>query len=101
MQLRKSGKHRRYRQRHRPLAERLEPCLLLSGTFFVKSSGDAFGQPNLRAAINSAEMAGGGTIDFDILTSPLTIDLTSPLPAITIPVVIDGTTQPGYSTTPL
>ena len=34
-------------------------------------------------------------------TGQKTIDLLSPLPPITAPLTIDGTTQPGYSNTPL
>ena len=40
-------------------------------------------------------------IAFDFGTGQQTIDLLSPLPAITAPLTIDGTTQPGYSDTPL
>src|ERR1700728_4937857 len=45
---------------------------------------------------------GPNTISFDIPGSgPRTISLQSPLPAITTPVTTDGTTQPGYSGSPL
>src|SRR5262249_22917581 len=44
----------------------------------------------------------GGTIIFAIPgPGPYRIALTSPLPAITVPVVIDGTTQPGFSGAPV
>ena len=45
---------------------------------------------------------GGETmIALDLGTGPQTIDLLSPLPAITAALTIDGTTEPGYSNTPL
>ena len=47
-------------------------------------------------------LATPNTIDFDIPGSGLqTIAPQSPLPAATAPVVIDGTTQTGFSGTPL
>src|SRR5579883_1619793 len=53
----------------------------------------------LRYAIEHSNMIPGpNTITFDIPGSgPQVITLQSPLPAITTPVTIDGTTQPGYS----
>jgi len=56
---------------------------------------------SLRQAIlaaNSAPPPPGQTdnIIFDIGVDPFVITLTVPLPAITVPVFIDGTTQPGY-----
>ena len=41
------------------------------------------------------------TITFNISSGPQTIALAGTLPAITVPVTIDGTTQPGYAGTPL
>ena len=49
-----------------------------------------------------ATLATPNTIDFDIPGSGLqTMAPQSALPAATAPVVIDGTTQPGFSGTPL
>jgi titin len=44
---------------------------------------------------------GLSTIDFSIGSGPATILLSTPLPAITQPVIIDGTSQPGFAGTPL
>ena len=46
---------------------------------------------------------GKNTITFDItsVTAPYTINLQTPLPAITNPVVLNGTSQPGYAGTPI
>jgi CSLREA domain-containing protein len=68
---------------------------------------DGTGFCTLRAAIQEANalanLAGGpDVINFAIPgTGPHTIRPLSALPAITDPVVIDGTTQPGYAGTPL
>ena len=54
------------------------------------------GAGSLREAINFANANGGGTITFDIGFGQQVITLFTPLPSITKPVIIDGTTQPGY-----
>ena len=62
------------------------------------------GPGSLRQAILDSNVATGGTntIDFAIPgTGVQTIDTASPLPAITTPLLIDGTTQPGFAGTPL
>jgi CSLREA domain-containing protein len=58
---------------------------------------------SLREAINKANtLAGTVTIKFDIGGGGVqTIQVKSPLPAVLVPVKIDGTTQPGYSFDPL
>jgi CSLREA domain-containing protein len=58
---------------------------------------------SLREAIKAAnELPDANTITFDISSGGLqTIQLAFGLPAITSPVIIDGTTQPGYVGTPL
>lgn len=63
---------------------------------------DASGQCTLRAAIQTLNAEGPDAmphqIQFDIAGSgPFTITPTSPLPAITVPLLIDGTSQPGAS----
>jgi CSLREA domain-containing protein len=50
----------------------------------------------LREAINAANGTHDAVIDFGILSGPQTIQPASPLPAVTAPVTIDGTTQPGF-----
>jgi len=63
-----------------------------AGTFVVTNASDS-GSGSLRQAIMDANAAAGGTIAFNISGNP-TIPLQSPLPPITAPVVLDGTTQP-------
>ena len=61
---------------------------------------DASGHCTLRAAIEQANPAGGGIIEFNIAdAAPHTIQPASTLPTITAPLVIDGTTQPPGSST--
>ena len=56
----------------------------------------------LREAINAANAnAGTDTIRFVIGSGPKSIAPLSPLPTIVAPVVIDGTSQPGFSGTPI
>ncbi len=64
------------------------------------------GDCTLRDAINAANANENGSspdqIDFDIASTGVQpIEVTAPLPAITDPVVIDATTQPGYAGTPI
>ena len=80
----------------------MEDRTLLS-TFVVNNTGDS-GPGSFRQAIIDSNNAVGATntIDFDISgTGVGTIVSLSPLPAITNPVRIDGTSQPGYAGTPL
>ncbi|MHB1556938.1 MAG: Calx-beta domain-containing protein [Isosphaeraceae bacterium] len=71
-------------------------------TYVVTNSGDS-GTDSLRWAIEQANASGSASvIDFNFGTSgPVKIQLASPLPSISVPVMVDGTTQPGYSGTPL
>jgi len=95
--------------------ESLESRLVLA-TFFVDSLGDGgdadttdancvdgFGACTLRAAIEQSNaLAGPDAIEFQIPgTGPHTIHPASPLPVITDPVVLDGTSQPGFAGRPL
>ena len=69
--------------------------------FTVTTTADS-GDGSLREAIDQADSIGrAATIAFAIGGGQQTINLLSPLPAITAPVTIDGTTQPGYSGAPL
>lgn len=67
-------------------------------TFTVTNTSDS-GAGSLRQAITSANgTLAIDTIDFNIAGGGVkTINLVSPLPTITAPVIIDGTTQPGWS----
>jgi titin len=72
-----------------------------AATFTVTSTADS-GSGSLRAAITASNgIAGPNTIDFSIGTGAKTIAPLSALPAITHPVLIDGTTQPGFAGVPL
>jgi hypothetical protein len=79
------------------------PIVVTSGRFEVTTTADS-GPGSLRQAILDSNLAVGGTntIDFDIPgTGVQTIAPALPLPTITTPVVIDGTTQPAYAGAPL
>ena len=72
-------------------------------TFTVTNTDDS-GDGSLRKAITDANaLAGPDTIEFDIPGSGIhTIEVpATPLPTITSPVILDGTTQPGYAGAPL
>ncbi len=73
-----------------------------AATFTVTNLLDS-GAGSLRQAILDANVAPGtDRIEFNIPgPGPYRIQPTSPLPDITSPVVIDGTTQPGFSNKPI
>ena len=80
----------------------MEPRQLLS-TFVVTNTNDDTNPNSLRWAIlqaNSSQAA--SEIQFGIARSgSVKIQLSSPLPALDVPVSIDGTTEPGYVGSPL
>jgi hypothetical protein len=82
--------------------EALEGRQLLA-TFTVTNVNDS-GPGSLRQAIigsNATKGSASNTIDFNLAGSgALTIALQSSLPAVTHPVTIDATTQPGYASVP-
>jgi hypothetical protein len=90
-------------QRHicRPRLELLEDRLA-PATFTVSTAADS-GAGSLRQAIlDSNSNPGPNTIQFDIATSGVqTVAPQSPLPAVTHQVTIDGTSEPGYSGSPV
>ena len=99
VQSRKSQQATRRRNKRRRLSlERLDDRRLLA-TFFVLNLADS-GAGSLRQAIVDANAShGADTIAFEVAGA---IELTSSaLPAITDRVDIDGTTAPGFSTTPV
>ena len=100
-QLSSSGRaQRRAALRRRPLLEDLEGRQMLS-TIMVTNISDS-GAGSLRQAIDNVNGAGGGTIDFDIPSGLQKIELQSALPPITVPVCIDGLSQPSSTAnTPL
>lgn len=76
-------------------------ALEMQATFTVTNINDS-GVGSLRQAILDANAnAGTDTIVFNIGTGFQTIKPLTPLPVITDPVILDGTTQPGYATTPI
>ena len=89
-------------RRRRLSVEMLETRQLLS-TYVVSNSNDS-GPGSLRRAIgeSNGDTAQANLITFDLGTSGVpTINLVSALPAITQSVTIDGTTESGYSGSPL
>ena len=70
--------------------------------FTVSNTSDS-GPGSLRQAIDDANLAPDhDTIIFNIAgPTPVAIVPTSPLPALTSPALIDGTTQPGYAGEPV
>ncbi len=90
-----SSRGRTDKRRHRPLFDAVEPRLLLSA--FTVTNTDDSGDGSLRQAIlDSNSSPGSNTISFDIPgTGVQVIQPDSQLPAVTVPVVIDGYTQPG------
>lgn len=86
--------------RHYLLLEPLEDRRLLS-TYTVTNGNNA-GAGSLRQALTDANgRAGQDFIHFRIGSGPRDIILSARLPVISDQVFIDGTTQPGYSGTPL
>lgn len=72
-----------------------------AATFTVTTKADS-GTGSLRSAILASNATvGPNTIDFSIGSGAQAITPLSPLPTITHPVVIDGTTQPGFVGVPL
>jgi parallel beta-helix repeat protein len=73
----------------------------IAAIFTVINTNDS-GPGSLRQAILGANANSGlDTIAFSIGSGPQTIAPLSPLPTITDPVIVDGTTQPGYAGAPL
>lgn len=72
------------------------------GAIFTVTNNLNTGAGSFRQAIIDANAAAGlDTIRFQIGTGPVEINHNTALPDITQPVIIDGTTQPGFSGTPL
>jgi hypothetical protein len=88
-------------RRWRPRLESFEDRLLLS-TFTVTNTNDS-GPGSLRQAIMDANRnSGSDVIAFNIAGGSVhTINPTSSLPAVTDPVTIDGSSQPGFAGPPV
>ena len=93
---------RRRRPLSRPDFELLEDRRLLAPLFLVTNTNDS-GPDSLRQAILNANANPGlDTIDFAISgPAQYIITLASALPAITDPIVLDGSSQTGFAGTPL
>ncbi|QEH36898.1 3-dehydroshikimate dehydratase [Aquisphaera giovannonii] len=92
----------RQRRRHHPWElQALEPRELLSTVFTVTGTADDGSEGTLRWAlsqVNADPEPDADTIRFAIPgTGPFTISPASGLPQIIHPVIIDGTSQPGYA----
>src|SRR5260370_27979615 len=88
------GQHSRRRPAFRPYVEVLEGRQLLATTLTVSSAADS-GTATLRQAItDSNNQTGPNTILFS-LTPNSSIVLATPLPTITIPVIINGSSAAG------
>src|SRR4051794_2958726 len=86
----------------RPRAELLDERVLLSPLVVTKT--DDSGPGSLRQAIIDADAsAAPATITFAITTgsAPFAIKLAPPFPPLPVPVVLDGTSQAGYSGSPI
>ncbi|MDT4966095.1 MAG: hypothetical protein QOJ64_832 [Acidobacteriota bacterium] len=78
-----------------------QPIASAATSFTVTNTNDS-GPGSLRQAILDANSAAGAdTINFSIGSGLQTIAPLSPLPTVTDPVVIDGSTQPGFAGTPI
>ncbi|MCU1264018.1 MAG: hypothetical protein JWM21_336 [Acidobacteria bacterium] len=85
-----------------PAQRWLQPPTHAAGMTFTVINTNDTGVGSLRQAIMDAEgNSGTDTIRFTIGTGPQTITLASSLPTITDPVIVDGTTQPGFSGAPI
>ncbi len=97
LELLRKKKHQAFQPDFHGLEKRMMPS-----TFTVTDTSDSDANSLRQAILNSNATPGSNTIDFNIpSTGVQTISLLSGLPAITVPVDIDGTSQPGYSGTPL
>ena len=72
-----------------------------AATFTVTNVADSGAGSLRQAMIDANATAGIDTINFNIGSGHKQIIPTSPMPPIIYPVIIDGTTQPGYAGAPL
>jgi Calx-beta domain-containing protein len=80
----------------------IQPIAQAAGATFIVTNTDDSGAGSLRQAITDANANPGlDTISFNIGSGPQTITPLQRLPTITDAVVIDGTTQPGFSGAPI
>src|SRR3989337_579817 len=72
-----------------------------AGAIVVTNAGDSGGGSLRQAILSANSTSAGDVISFSVGSGPITISPTSPLPAVTRPVTIDATSQPGYNGTPI
>src|ERR1043166_2413403 len=73
-------------------------ALAAHGSTFTVRNVNRSGTGSLAQAMADANAVPNSKIVFNIAgTPPFAIDVSVPLPVITVPVRIDATTQPGYS----
>ena len=78
------------------------PTLPATGMTFIVSNANDTGMGSLRQAILEANASPGtDVISFSIGSGVQTVSPLSALPTITDPVIIDGTSQPGFSGSPI
>jgi uncharacterized repeat protein (TIGR01451 family) len=99
------GGSRKSRHQIVPLMERVEDRVLMA-VFTVTSTSDTAnataGDGSLRGEILASNLTTtANTIDFSLPTGAQTIALVAPLPVITDSLIIDGTSQAGFSNAPL
>lgn len=83
-----------------PLMEPVEERRLMA-TFTVTTTADS-GAGSLRDAITQANKTSAqDTVKFAIGSGAKSIYATKPMPYVTYPIIIDGTTQPGYAGKPI
>jgi parallel beta-helix repeat protein len=75
-------------------------AVCVSGATFTVTNLNDSGAGSLRQAILDANVV-GGTVAFNIPTTPRVITLSTGLPLAEANVIIDGTTQPGYLGSPM
>jgi hypothetical protein len=73
---------------------------MLPSNFSVTNTNDSGAGSLRQASRDSNGTARPKTIDFSIASSARTISVLSALPSITVPLTIDGTSQPGRSGAP-
>ena len=95
----RAGSRRRTRVPVHLTFDLFEDRVLLTAN--VVNSTALAGAGSLLDAITKVNAGTNDAIDFSIGSGQQTITLTATLPAITKPVVIDATTQPGFSGTPI
>ncbi len=79
-----------------------DAVISVADPFVVINTNDSGGGSLRQAITNSNETPGVQTISFNLPGAPpYTIQPATPLPSLSDPVVIDGTTQPGFSGAPL